>query len=223
MRSEAPNLGGSPVPQRKPRVAERPPLVVCLCIERNRRAVSTPKGTIMDQSQRVHYEAVLRDLQKQQLELQASISFIQRALGVSGPIEAVGAAAPSEGAAPLPAHIESDTFFGMSMLEASKKYLAMSKKKQSIGQIADALNAGGLTHASKNFAATLSSILAREFREGGAIVRVSRGEWGLAEWYPGMRKRRSDQAGDKAQQEPMQDQVAESEPVGEHNSTSGEL
>jgi hypothetical protein len=79
--------------------------------------------------------------------------------------------------------IENDTFFGMTIADAAKKYLAMVKATKSTSEIAEALERGGLKHSSKQFTVTVRSIL----NPRDEFVRVNN-DWGLAEWYPGMRK-----------------------------------
>jgi hypothetical protein len=82
--------------------------------------------------------------------------------------------------------IQQDTFFGMSIAEAAKKYLNMSgKKPQSTDGITDALGRGGLNVTRDS----VGTILVRVANQDGDIVRVGRGIWGLLEWYPGRPRR----------------------------------
>lgn len=106
----------------------------------------------------------------------------------SAPREPVGAATVPESR--LGDTMRSDTFFGMSVGDACKKYFAMMKQPESLKQIADAIEAGGLIHRATNFLASVSTAMARRAIAPGDIVRVKRGLWGLAEWYPNMKKRR---------------------------------
>jgi hypothetical protein len=91
--------------------------------------------------------------------------------------------------------MQSDSFFGLGLIEAAKKYLGMIRKPQSTTQIAEALQAGGFHTASKNFKNTVTSVLHRHSASIGDIIRVKK-EWGLAEWYPGLKKGRG---GNKAE------------------------
>lgn len=86
-------------------------------------------------------------------------------------------------------NIPPDAFFRMSIADAARKYLAMVKKKQTIQQIADALEAGGLTHTSRRFYGTVLTTLRRQEKQVGDIVKVGRGIWGLAEWYPNRKRK----------------------------------
>ena len=60
----------------------------------------------------------------------------------------------------------------------------MVKATKATGDIASALELGGLKHSSKDFNTTVRSVL------GGRedFLRVN-GDWGLTEWYPGMRNK----------------------------------
>lgn len=82
-----------------------------------------------------------------------------------------------------PANIPDDAFFGLSIGEAAKKYLSIVKRKQSIRDIADALDRGGLPHASGDFVGTVATMLRRQATKDSELVRVGRGDWGLAAWY----------------------------------------
>lgn len=82
-----------------------------------------------------------------------------------------------------------DTFFGLSLVDAARKYLRIVKRKKSTKEVMQALEAGGFTHTSKNFFTTVFSALQRESeKEASEIVKVGK-EWGLMDWYPGMRKK----------------------------------
>jgi hypothetical protein len=82
--------------------------------------------------------------------------------------------------------VQADTFYGMSIAEAAKKYLNMSgKKPQTTDLITDALGRGGL-NATRD---SVGTILVRVANQDGDIVRVGRGLWGLFDWYPGRQRR----------------------------------
>jgi|CZKS01.1.fsa_nt_gi hypothetical protein len=89
-----------------------------------------------------------------------------------------------------PEAISHDTFFSMTIGDAAKKYLAMVKATKSTADISEALESGGLKHSSKSFATTVRSILGQRDN----FVRVPNGDWGLAEWYPGMGRGRKPKA-----------------------------
>ena len=95
---------------------------------------------------------------------------------------------PSQTHGPNGSEIEPDSFFGMSILDAAKKFLAMKKKPQTTADVATALEQGGMTHSSGNWGNTVGSVLNRSDASGGEIVKVKRGIWGLAAWYPGRKR-----------------------------------
>ena len=78
--------------------------------------------------------------------------------------------------------VQHDSFFAMTIADAAKKYLSMMKATKSNAEIATALEHGGLKHSSKDFNTTVRSVLGQR----DDFLRVPNGDWGLAEWYPGM-------------------------------------
>lgn len=92
-----------------------------------------------------------------------------------------GATAASVADSRQEVEVQHDSFFGMTIADAVRKYLNMVKHTKSTAEIAEVLEQGGLKHASKDFQTTLRSVLGP--RE--EFLRVN-GEWGLASWYPGL-------------------------------------
>jgi len=129
------------------------------------------------------YEAVLADLRAQRDQLDAAIAVLERRPGIT---PGSATAPPNSTGSVVAVGLPSDAFFGMGLQEAIKKYLSMVKRKQSPKEIMDALERGGFQHTSKRFYGTVYTALSRA-AEAGEVVRV-RDEWGLAEWYPGLRK-----------------------------------
>jgi hypothetical protein len=130
----------------------------------------------------IDYQKVLADLEEKKAKIEAAIEGIKVMLGhsVTGPILNGGGSARADS-------IPSDAFFGMSIVDAAKKYLRMVKSKRTTADIVAALERGGITHSSKNFTNTVYAGLFRDEKQGGDIVRVGK-DWGLAEWYPGKRR-----------------------------------
>jgi len=92
----------------------------------------------------------------------------------------------------IPAKIEKDTFFNMSIADAAVKYLRMmNKKPQPTNSVIDALEKGGLKRSAYQ---TVYSILSRRHDQVGDVVNVN-GDWALQEWYgngkpkPGKKKK----------------------------------
>ncbi len=92
----------------------------------------------------------------------------------SGAVEAEGGG--------LTEKIQTDSFVGLNIATASVKYLKMvGRPARTTEDIYNALAKGGLSHFTRESVAT---ILQRMHNQNGDIVRVSKGVWGLAEWYP---------------------------------------
>jgi hypothetical protein len=83
-------------------------------------------------------------------------------------------------ALPSAVDIHPDSFFGLSIIEASKKFLRMARRAQHLTAIASALEQGGLKRPADN---VLSGILVRAAK-GREVTKVGKGMWGLSEWYP---------------------------------------
>lgn len=125
----------------------------------------------------VDYEAVLADLRAKRASLDTAIAALEQIhVGSSGSGGSAAAAKPID-----PSSIPDDAFFGLSVVEAAKKYLALVKRKQSVKEIADALDRGGLPHTSSDFVGTVATMLRRA--NDAELAKVGRGDWGLAGWY----------------------------------------
>ena len=130
------------------------------------------------------YVAVLADLH-------AKRDQIDQTIGLLVALREGRASAP----APAPASVISPTeigeedrsgeYLGMSIVDASKKLLAMRKRAMGNADILAELRSGGLVLTSADPVNVISSVLMRRFKSDGDIVRVDRGVWGLKEWYPG--------------------------------------
>lgn len=126
------------------------------------------------------YEAVLADLRAKRDEISRVIATLEAFHTGSAQ---VAVARPVE----TDVTIQNDNagdFLGLSIVDASKRALASRRKTMSNPEIAAALKAGGLMLKSREPNNTIGSVLTRRFQQFGDIVRVERGQWGLAEWYP---------------------------------------
>ncbi len=128
----------------------------------------------------VDYQAVLDDLKAKRARLDGLIAGIEAEIG--GQSEGLSVVEPVPGGStPGPmAMIHPDTFFGLSIIEAAKKYLKIVRRAQHTTAIADGLAKGGLKRPEDG---TLSSILVRATK-GREVVKVGKATWGLSEWYP---------------------------------------
>lgn len=95
-----------------------------------------------------------------------------------------GVRATATGTVTVPHHgqLRADTFFGLSVPEAIKTYLALMKRPQSPRAITDALQQGGVLSQSVNFYLNIATSLKR-LRDAGVVVNTKEG-WGLSVWYP---------------------------------------
>lgn len=127
-------------------------------------------------------EAFLAELEAEYAKLGDQIAFIRQRLGLEPGLPA----GENRGPAPsgtAPTSLRSDTFFGMSLPEAIKALLAISKKPQQPKDIENAVRAGGFITTAARFDANIHNALMR-LRRQGEIVSVP-GGWGLTEWYKG--------------------------------------
>jgi hypothetical protein len=132
--------------------------------------------------------AWLEELEAEQAAKALVIATLRQKLGLepsSGlPPIAPTVAAPRASNGTIPHHgpLRADTFFGLSIPEAIKKYLAIAKRPQSPKAIGDALKQGGVLSQAADFYANVSTSLAR-LNAAGEVVNTREG-WGLSAWYP---------------------------------------
>lgn len=105
-----------------------------------------------------------------------------RVLAGQGGSEALGGVVA--GPRSISGEVRSDSFHGLSMPEAVKRYLRISKVPQSAKAIADVLPKGGFKTKAKNLYANVYTALLR-LQENGEAEKLASGEWGLSEWYRG--------------------------------------
>jgi DNA-directed RNA polymerase delta subunit len=135
----------------------------------------------------VNYNAVLADLEARKAQIESAIDAVKAILAAIGGGSFDGA----NGGVFSPDNIPTGAFLRLSIADATKKYLDMVKTKQSVPQITQALERGGLPPAKTN---TVYAVLRRRENDIGDIIRLG-DEWALAEWYPNnpnIRKRASE-------------------------------
>jgi hypothetical protein len=142
------------------------------------------------------YDAVIADLRAKRDQIDQMIQYLEATKG-GVPILApgmiptstiLGSIGSSSDGAPIPA----GTFLGMGIEEGVRSLLRIRKRAMTAQEIASDLLAGGLHLKSETPANTIASVLSRAFKGGGDIVRISRGQWGLKEWYPTRRFERGE-------------------------------
>ena len=147
----------------------------------------------------IDYTAVLEDLENDRAELDALIAYIKRKkLGqgeASNATQGLSGTGIIQGGRTITRTLGTgminfnapDAYFGLGLIDAAKKYLASVKAPKTAREIAEALVSGGFTTTSKDFKNTVFSVLFRESKQDGTLVKVNTG-WGLTEWYPGLRR-----------------------------------
>lgn len=132
----------------------------------------------------INPEAILADLLARRAEIDAAIGQIRRIYGLSdesdpqqGTLGLVGKTVriPKE-----ESDIRSDTFFGLSVPNAVKKYLKLVRAPASPQAIVAALGSGG--QENPNYTNVYTAL--KRLRGAGEVRKLPTGEWGLSEWYP---------------------------------------
>ena len=141
----------------------------------------------MDNEKPIDYQVVLADLKSRRDQLDQAILAIEAMQGIRSEGAPVAKASSNGGG---PAELRRDSFFGMTVLEASKKYLAMVKRPTAGADIAAALKEGGYLFTASKPGDTVTAILNRDDAKNGDVVRIGKAMFGLAEWYPNRPKRK---------------------------------
>ncbi|WP_286965358.1 hypothetical protein [Methylobacterium sp.] len=144
------------------------------------------------------YELVLRDLRAKRDNLTRTIETIESLLDPR--TGQIGDAVPSPADASPPssgtsskdvdrgpttaAPSEAKPLYGLTIPEASIAVLSAHGKPLPNVALVEELKRGGLALAAIDPVNTVGSVLTRRFHSAGDIVRISRGLWGLPQWYP---------------------------------------
>jgi hypothetical protein len=133
-------------------------------------------------SQEVDYAAVAADLEARIASLQALLAGVRALMG-QAPIEgppsgAGGISAPAVGRE-IPKEVTPGVFHSMSVSEAAKTFLEMTKVKQKTRAICDALTRGGIESDARDFYSNVYTTLSRnkDFFKRGKY-------WALTAWDP---------------------------------------
>jgi hypothetical protein len=140
------------------------------------------------------YAIVLADLYKRRGEIDVAIKAIEafRGTGVVGGTLLSNDLRP---AAVVAFGAERQDYLGLSIAEAAKKFLAAQRKTMNSAEIADGLKAANFPMTAADPSNVVGSVLSRRFDAVGDVVRVSRGQWGLPEWYPNRNFRKKERDG----------------------------
>ena len=128
------------------------------------------------------YDAVLSDLRAKRDQIDQAIAAIE-SIRSGGPAPVRDSTSSNGGQNNNGATGPGD-LLGLSMVEAAKKVLAARRRPLKNSEILEAFKVGGLPLTAKEPINVVGSVLTRHFNDVGDIVRISRGTWGLREWYP---------------------------------------
>lgn len=133
------------------------------------------------------YAPILADLERQRIEIEQAIATLRRVAGL--PQEAGEGSGLGLDLHPNGTSINPHLFFGMNVPEAVRAYLAIVKRPQTASKIAAELTSHGLQTISDTPANIVRTAL-RRLRKAGEVVQVKK-EWGLTDWFPGLKNKRS--------------------------------
>ena len=123
------------------------------------------------------YEAVIADLEAKRDRLTGIIDALKQLKEIGLPVTTLSAMAGAATAA-IASSISHDSFFGMKIPDAARKYLSMVKGTKPHPELCDALLEGGFQTSATNFREVVRSTLGRH----PDFVKI-KGQWGLREWY----------------------------------------
>lgn len=135
----------------------------------------------MDQDSVNHYDAVIADLESQREKLWSVIVALKSLKQLGMPLDKVSTIVAGEPNSLAPeAPLAHDAFFGQTIPDAARKYLASVRGTKPHPDLCDALLRGGFKTSATNFREVVRSTLGRH----PDFVKIN-GQWGLREWYPG--------------------------------------
>jgi hypothetical protein len=129
-----------------------------------------------------HIDAAIADLEAWLERISTAIETLRHLQSQGGALPGVPAPVGA-GRVSLNGEISHDAFFQMTVADAAEKYLGMTKTTKRIPELADALLKGGVKSSSKKFPDMVRIMIRRDPR----FVNI-KGQWGLSEWYRGMRR-----------------------------------
>ncbi len=135
---------------------------------------------------------LLAELEAERAELDTAIAVIRRKLGKQP--NGVTGAVPQK-TLPQSGQVRKGDFLGMTIPEATKKYLGIAMEPKTPKEIADALTLGGVHSKSADFGNIVRSTLSRRGKEFG-VESFGDGRWGLSDWRPGRRTSQNEESKD---------------------------
>lgn len=150
------------------------------------------------------YDIVIADLKAKRDQLDVTIASLEAA---RGPLVNAVQRVTQNHSGDAPEAVRPGAFFGMSIAEAAKQFLASRKSPMGNTDITDALIAGGVVFSGDTPVNTVGSVLHRQANKVGDVVNVGRGKWGLATWYtnPGRFQKKKAAVGESDGSEGLED------------------
>jgi hypothetical protein len=136
----------------------------------------------------VDYTAILADLEAKKAALEQTIASFRQAMaaGALGQTASDGTMVPSLAVSSLTGgEVPAGAFHNKSIIEATRLYLEIVKKKQATREITEALQKGGMESTRpKNFVNIVLAALNRARKSPNSGIVKLGSQWGLASWYP---------------------------------------
>jgi hypothetical protein len=135
-------------------------------------------------AQEIDWNAVLADLEARRATLDTAITSL-RGLITGGGLEAILATpvtvkqVDAREMTDAPQEVRPGVFHGMSVSEACRTYLEITKKKQKTRAICDAVLQGGIESDARDFYSNVYTTMARN----KDFIKLGK-YWALSEWYP---------------------------------------
>jgi hypothetical protein len=155
-----------------------------------------------DQRQPTPYDAAIAEIRAQRDLLDQTLKTLESLRDGTPMASATATVTPSTSTDAISpptvgeSEIPHGTFHGMGIEDAVRRLLQIRKRTMGATEIYGALRQGGPHLQGETPSNTITSVLSRAFNSGNSdIVRVSRGLWGLQEWYPTRRFNRTPAAG----------------------------
>lgn len=136
-----------------------------------------------DQTVASPYEIVLADLKAKRAQIDQAIAAIEAIVltgATSTSTMTAQAAMTAQAHVVPPTAVTPGMFLGQTIADAARKVLEINKKAMGTKEIMDAIVAGGVHLSGSTPLNTVQTVLGRQTD----IVKVGRGIWALAVWYP---------------------------------------
>ena len=133
----------------------------------------------------IDYTPTIADLERKKAEIERTIAHLRQLMAMGSLAQdGEGGAVSSTVSSFMGGEVPTGAFLGKSIIEATKLYLEIVKKKQTAKEIMDGLIKGGMESNSKSFLKTVHAALTRARQSPNPpFVKVGM-QWGLTPWFP---------------------------------------